>query len=81
MIEDPTTLAATQSIPQQHLDICKIAGTPTEGNAAGNTKNVLDLTGENMMVAPLPEGFTARGIVALVFSCIAAFLGMGVLAW
>lgn len=25
--------------------------------------------------------FTARGVVALVFSCISAFLGMGAIVW
>jgi iron transport multicopper oxidase len=42
---------------------------------------MLDLTGQNLSIAPLPSGFTARGIIALVFSCIAAFLGMAVIAW
>jgi len=41
----------------------------------------LNLEGQNRAVAPLPAGFTARGIVALVFSCISAFLGMAVIAW
>jgi iron transport multicopper oxidase len=54
---------------------------PYQGNAAGNTADVFDLSGENLSVPPLPEGFTARGIVALVFSCVAAFMGMAVLAW
>jgi len=54
---------------------------PYTGNAAGNTENYLDLKGENRAVAALPAGFTARGIVALVFSCIAAVLGMATIAW
>jgi iron transport multicopper oxidase len=54
---------------------------PYQGNAAGNTADVFDLTGENLSVSPLPAGFTARGIVALVFSCLSAFLGMAVIAW
>lgn len=54
---------------------------PTVGNAAGNTKDYLDLTGQNLPHAPLPSGFTARGIVALVFSTIAGLLGVAVIAW
>jgi iron transport multicopper oxidase len=29
----------------------------------------------------LPEGFTAKGITALVFSCIAGILGMAAVVW
>lgn len=36
----------------------------------------MDLTGMNVQQKPLPAGFTARGIVALVFSAIAGVLGM-----
>jgi iron transport multicopper oxidase len=74
-------LQKSLTIPQDHLDVCNAAGTPTAGNAAGNTINVLDLKGQNEPAPPLPSGFTARGIVALVFSCISAFIGMGVIAW
>ena len=52
-----------------------------EGNAAGNTENYADLTGQNLSPKPLPSGFTARGIVALVFSCVAGLLGVAVVAW
>ena len=54
---------------------------PYTGNAAGNTVDYLNLDGQNEMPAPLPSGFTARGIVALVFSCVSAFLGIAVIAW
>lgn len=53
----------------------------TMGNAAGNTQDYLDLTGENLPAAPLPDGFKAKGIVALTFSIIAGLLGVGVIAW
>ncbi|KGR07271.1 iron transport multicopper oxidase FET3, partial [Candida albicans P78048] len=46
-----------------------------------NSNNYLDLKGENIQVKRLPTGFTARGIVALVFSCIAAFLGIAAIAY
>lgn len=81
MVEAPLEMQKTLSIPADHLAACKDSNTPTAGNAAGNTKNVFDLTGENRAVAPLPAGFTARGIVALVFSCIAAFVGIAAIAW
>ena len=47
-----------------------------EGNAAANSNDYLDLKGENVQVKRLPTGFTTKGIVALVFSCVAAFLGL-----
>jgi iron transport multicopper oxidase len=81
MIEAPLELQKKLQIPQNHLDVCHASRTPTKGNAAGNTVDFLDLTGENKSPAPLPAGFTARGIVALVFSCVSAFLGIAVIAW
>ncbi|CBX99496.1 similar to iron transport multicopper oxidase FET3 [Plenodomus lingam JN3] len=67
-------------IPTDHLAACAAGQVPTAGNAAGNTLDLLDLTGENKSPGTLPAGFTARGIVALVFSCVAAFVGMAVIA-
>jgi iron transport multicopper oxidase len=80
MIEAPLEIQKTIKIPQQHYDICKASGTLMAGNAAGNTEDFFDLTGQNTDVPPLPDGFTPRGIVALVFSCLAAILGMASIA-
>jgi len=81
LIEAPLELQQTLAIPPDHLDACRAGGVAVAGNAAGNTADVLDLKGENASVAPLPAGFTTRGIVALVFSCVSAVLGMAVIAW
>ncbi|TKA66614.1 hypothetical protein B0A55_08152 [Friedmanniomyces simplex] len=80
-VEAPLELQKTLTIPEDHLEACRARGIPIAGNAAGNTVDMLDLKGQNESVPPLPAGFTARGIVALVFSCISAFLGMAVIAW
>ncbi|ETI29394.1 hypothetical protein G647_01847 [Cladophialophora carrionii CBS 160.54] len=77
LIEAPLEIQQRHQIPQQHYDVCRAAGVPFEGNAAADTFDLTDLSGQNTQVGPLPGGFTARGIVALVFSCISAFLGMG----
>ncbi|EMD66138.1 hypothetical protein COCSADRAFT_85313 [Bipolaris sorokiniana ND90Pr] len=68
-------------IPQDHWDVCRAASVPTQGNAAGNTQNLEDLSGENRSPGRLPDGFTARGIAALVMSVVSAFLGIGVIGW
>ena len=81
MVEAPLELQKTLRVPQNHYEVCRAGDTPITGNAAGNTADVFDLKGENKSFAPLPAGFTARGIVALVFSCISAILGMAVIAW
>lgn len=83
MVEAPLALQQTLTIPQDHYDACAAAAspTPTVGNAAGNTVDLLDLAGEPAPPPRLPDGFTARGIVALVFSCIAGILGVAVVAW
>ena len=92
MIEAPDELQRTLGgkIPSDHLDACrnqaspefpKKASIPVEGNAAGNTVDLLDLKGEPSPPAPLPDGFTPRGIVALTFSIVAALLGLAAITW
>jgi iron transport multicopper oxidase len=79
MIEAPDLIPSRLNIPQDHYDVCKAAGVPSSGNAAANTEDFLDLSGQNKQQSFLPGGFTARGIVALVFSCVSAFLGIAFL--
>lgn len=86
MIEAPLDIQAQfpmglDSLPANHLQACKTQNQPYAGNAAGNTLDLMDLSGENLPPPPLPAGFTAKGIVALVFSCVSAFLGMAVIGW
>ena len=84
MVEAPLDLQRDLAIPQGHYDACAAASPPmpTVGNAAGNTgAEILDLQGEPSPPARLPDGFTARGIVALVFSCISGVLGVAVVSW
>lgn len=81
MVENPLELQQTLQIPQSHFDTCAKSGIPTAGNAAANTVDFLNLKGANEQPKPLPAGFTARGIVALVFSCVAAILGLITITW
>jgi iron transport multicopper oxidase len=81
MIEAPSVLQEQTVIPQDFMDLCAAGGTATVGNAAGNTDDYLDLSGQNRMVPWLPSGFTTKGYVALVFSCISGFLGVATIAW
>ena len=83
MIEAPALLQSPNylSISPDHFEVCKVQDIPTVGNAAGNSQDFLDLTGAPRSPDPLPDGFTAKGIVALVFSILAACLGMAVISW
>lgn len=87
MVEAPLELQAQKrgqgilSLPADHIAACKAGGNLYEGNAGGNTVDWFDLQNANYQPAPLPKGFTARGIVALVFSIISAFLGLAVISW
>lgn len=78
LIEAPTEMQndPNQAFTDDFKRTCTKNGIPLEGNAAANSKDYLDLSGENVQHGPLPAGFTARGIVALVFSCVAAVLGL-----
>ena len=82
-VEAPLELQSQlkDKIPQDHLDACADLSVPTTGNAAGNTVDLLDLEGQPEPPKPLPKGFTARGIVALVFSIISGLLGVGTIIW
>jgi iron transport multicopper oxidase len=79
MVEAPLELQKSLTIPEDHFDVCKVGGVPYAGNAAANTEDFLNLKGATEAPKPLPAGFTARGIVALTFSCIAALLGLAVI--
>ena len=75
-VEDPFAIQDKLTIPQQHIDVCEASGVAYEGNAAGNTEDYTDLKGQNKPPGFIPPGFTTRGIVALVFSCVSAVIGM-----
>ncbi|KAI9893283.1 MAG: hypothetical protein M1814_000412 [Vezdaea aestivalis] len=81
LIEAPDVLQQTLKTPDDHIEMCKLTNTPYRGNAAGNTIDLLNLDGANEPEGPLPEGFTPRGIVALTFSIISAFLGLAAITW
>ena len=48
IIEAPEQLVGL-SIPSDSMANCKAQGIPTSGNAAGNTKNLTDLSGANTL--------------------------------
>lgn len=81
MVEAPLALQELTKLPQDHVDACRNLGIPMAGNAAGNTEDFFDMKGANVSPEPLPAGFEARGVVALVFSILSAFLGIAVIAW
>ncbi|KAG0035562.1 hypothetical protein BGZ82_005230 [Podila clonocystis] len=79
MIEAPEAMAGVLTVDSKHFEQCKALGIPYEGNAAGNQG--LDLTGQNVGPNPLSGTFTAKGIVALVFTIIAALMGLATVIW
>ncbi|KMU80972.1 iron transport multicopper oxidase FET3 [Coccidioides immitis H538.4] len=84
IIEAPLQLRESKkrhSIPESHYATCRAARHLYEGNAGGNTENFLDLSNQNVPPLPLASGFQPRGIVALVFSAIAAVIGTAVIVW
>jgi iron transport multicopper oxidase len=58
LVEDPLSIQAQQpNIPAGMKSICQKQNIPLVGNAAGNTQNYLNLTGQ-ILVAPYPKGAT-----------------------
>lgn len=56
MVEAPLDLQRSLTIPTDHIAACESASTPYVGNAAGNTIDLLDLSGQNAPPGPLPDG-------------------------
>lgn len=81
MVEAPLDVQKSQTIPQNHIDACTAGKIAHAGNAAANTEDFLNLKGAHKAPKPLPSGFTARGIVAMTFSVLAAVIGCAVIAW
>lgn len=83
LIEAPEEMqdTETQQFTENHKQVCDNVGVSYTGNAAGNTEDYLDLKGANVQQKALPAGFTAKGIVALVFSCVAGFLGIAAISF
>lgn len=75
MVEDPAGIRANETaLPEDWKDVCNSCGGHV-GNAANNSVDFFNLAGENVQVVNLPAGFTTKGIVALVFSCVSGVLG------
>jgi iron transport multicopper oxidase len=56
LIEDPISLQTQQrNIPKEMQDICAAQSIPLVGNAAGNSQNYTDLSGQ-ILIAPLEDG-------------------------
>jgi len=56
LFEAPDHLQGALTIPADHLYVCKLTGTPTVGNAAGNSHNFLNLTGQPTTAAQYDYG-------------------------
>lgn len=55
-VEAPLALQESLELPADHLAACSAGQVPTKGNAAANTQNLLDLSGQNKPPPPLPGG-------------------------
>ncbi|SGZ52816.1 CIC11C00000002709 [Sungouiella intermedia] len=81
LVEAPLEIQRDQKpVDVSHLAVCAANSIPTKGNAAGRAgvsdADWLDLTGENLQVKPLPEGFTTKGYVAMLACAAAALYGI-----
>ncbi|AMD20886.1 HDR144Wp [Eremothecium sinecaudum] len=78
LVEAPLDIqnTASQQLTDSSLGVCANVGMRHLGNAAGNSDDIFDLTGENVQAKAIPDGFTAKGIVAMFFSCLVAIIGL-----
>ncbi|GCF01007.1 ferroxidase fet3 [Zygosaccharomyces mellis] len=77
LVEDPEGIQSnpSQQLTDSHKRVCKNVGMSTEGNAAGTT-DWFNLALQNKQEKSIPSGFTTKGYVAFVFSCVAGVLGL-----
>ncbi|KAG5418637.1 FET3 [Candida metapsilosis] len=76
LVEAPEEIQAHHKhISANHVEVCKNVSVPIQGNAAANM-DFLDLTGQNLQQAPLPEGFTTKGYIAMALCTFVAVYGI-----
>ncbi|KAI5968006.1 hypothetical protein CANMA_002774 [Candida margitis] len=76
LVEAPEEIQAHQKhISANHAQVCHNVSVPVQGNAAANM-DFLDLTGQNLQQPPLPEGFTAKGYIAMALCTLVAVYGI-----
>ncbi|AET38913.1 ferroxidase FET3 Ecym_3427 [Eremothecium cymbalariae DBVPG len=78
LVEAPEEIqkSESQQLTETAKNACINNGISPVGNAAGNSKDFLDLAGQNVQQKAIPAGFTPKGIVAMFFSCLVAILGL-----
>ncbi|CCK73450.1 ferroxidase FET3 NDAI_0G04650 [Naumovozyma dairenensis CBS 421] len=78
LIEDPENIQAveSQNFTANELNVCKNKNIPVSGNAAGDSVDFLNLKDELVQPKAIPDGFTKKGIIAMVFSCLCGVLGL-----
>lgn len=76
LVEAPHQARKREKVPKEHYDVCIAGNVPYQGNAAANTDDFLNLKGQNAQAPYLPEGFTAKGVFALIVSICSAFVGL-----
>lgn len=78
LVEDPLGIQAnsSQELTASSQAVCNAINMPITGNAVGNSTDFFNLAGEPVQPNTIPTGFTAKGIVAMVFSCLAGVLGL-----
>lgn len=78
LVEAPESIQSNSSqlLTANVQDVCARGNISTIGNAAGNHEDFFDLTGQNVQEKGVPLGFTKKGIIAMVFSCLAGILGL-----
>ena len=80
-IEAPLEMQQRLTIPADHIAACRAANVAYTGNAAADTEDYLDLSGQPKQAPWIPYGgFTTKGIVAMVFSVLSAVVGITTIA-
>ncbi|SCV02253.1 LAMI_0G17282g1_1 [Lachancea mirantina] len=75
-VEAPKQLRAMEQLSDNYKQVCRNSNMALKGNAAGDFRDWLNLENLPRQPAPLPEGFTLKGFLALAVSVLIGIWGL-----
>ncbi|SCU79182.1 LAME_0A07602g1_1 [Lachancea meyersii CBS 8951] len=75
-IEAPLVLREKEVLTENFQQICSAGKFPLSGNAAGHEDDWFNMAGLPRQPKPLPKGFTLKGYIAFVVSCLVGLWGL-----
>ncbi len=76
IVESPLEIQKQNKLTDNYNKVCEDSKIATSGNAAGNSKEFLDLRGENVQPAIIRGVFTLKGYIAITIATLFGLAGI-----